>query len=503
MSKLHLGRVALLLAISGAALAADWVLEPTSFTTTLGGDVTVDTDELTLTIPAGAVVPAADIYLLADTTGSMGGPLTDVKWHAEDIVDDLYGIAGVTVRIGVGNYKDFPSDTYAFDHQLAPAGVADTLLVQAAIESWYASGGWDGSEAQLFALDRLANDIDPAGGEIGWADDAEKIIVWFGDWPGHDAICAAISGLTYDITEATATADLVEGGFHVIAFSTTSGYGLDYDPNYSDYDYYTYCGDGTGTAGQGTRITTATGGAYLEDVESDELAAAIIDLVTDAVGEIDDVDIEASAELTGYVTDIEDTTPGLCVGIDTSEETTCTFDVTFEAECAEEAMVVTGTLTATADGAAVATQDVTLNIEDCCDVPVVETTALEMWPPNHKMQSFDLSDCATVLTEDCDGSPMDPDTSGTILSIRSDEPEDRFGGGDGKTLGDIVITGESSFALRAEREGFDDGRVYEVVFAVTNLHGDSVEASCFISVPHSNDGVPAVDDGDAGYEVLP
>lgn len=494
-------RLFLLLPFAAAtvALAADpWEIDPASFSTVLGGAVTTDTETVTIHIPAGAVVPEADIYLLADTTGSMGGPLTDVKVNAAYVAGALFDITDVDVHIGIGNYKDFPYDTYAFDHQLAPLGVEDEATVTTAIEAWTAYGGWDGSEAQLFALDRLANDADPLGGTIGWRDGAEKIIVWFGDWPGHDPICDIFTGLGYDITEVTVTADLVAEDMHVVAFSTTTGYGLDYDPDYSatDYSGIAYGCTPNGTPGQATRITDATGGMLLSGVGSTELADAIVDLVTEAVGTIDEVTLVESATLTGLVTDITDTTAGGCVGIHPTTDTDCTFDVDFASECVDGGETVAGTLDVMADGGWVVSQDVTIEIEDCCEAPVVETVDLEMWPPNHKYQWFDLSDCATVTTEDCDGSTMDVDAVGTITSVSSDEPEDLVGNGDGNTSNDMLITGPASFALRAERAGGRNGRVYTVEFEVTNQAGDVTESACTISVPH-DDTKAAVNDGTA------
>ena len=63
----------------------------------------------------------------------------------------------------------------------------------------------------------IASDVDPAGGSIGWRSDAERILVWFGDAPGHDPVCAAISGLGFDITEATLTVKLQTASLAVVA----------------------------------------------------------------------------------------------------------------------------------------------------------------------------------------------------------------------------------------------------------------------------------------------
>jgi hypothetical protein len=74
------------------------------------------------------------------------------------------------------------------------------------------------------------------------------------------------------------TTKLVDGGIRVVAISTTTGYpdGLDDEPTLSAADYTPYCDIINGTAGQATRIATATGGVHLIDVEPEEIVDAII-----------------------------------------------------------------------------------------------------------------------------------------------------------------------------------------------------------------------------------
>jgi hypothetical protein len=124
----------------------------------------------------------------------------------------------------------------------------------------------------------------------------------------------------------------------------------------------------------------------------------------------------------------------------------------------------------------------------------------EIWPPNHKMWSFNLSECAAVVNP-C-GAPVDINAVGTITSIYSDEVEDAAGRGDGSTLQDIVITGNSTFELRAERQGKGNGRVYGVNFQMTDSSGAVQTATCKFVVPHDQSGRGAIDDGAAaGYTV--
>ncbi len=154
-----------------------------------------------------------------------------------------------------------------------------------------------------------------------------------------------------------------------------------------------------------------------------------------------------------------------------------------------------------ADGAGMAaTQTRTVNVTDTHAPQINLLPVAPIWPPNHTLRGFQLSDCAS-LTDTCDlGGVIN--AVGRITSISSDEPEDANGNGDGRTTDDIVITGSSSFEIRAEREGRGNGRVYSVNFTVTDAAGNARGGSCQFRVPHSDNGTIAVDDGAAaGYTV--
>src|SRR6266511_3529121 len=151
-------------------------------------------ETVTVHVPVSGVPPKADVYLLADTTGSMSSIIGAVQAGIGAVVSDP-AFAGFDVAWGAGNYKDFPipaSSPYAFQHQLSPTlGSADVTL---AVNAWSASGGDDTPEGQLFALQQIATD--PA---IGWRPDSKRILVWIRGPPRHDSVCAAISGVA-DIT---------------------------------------------------------------------------------------------------------------------------------------------------------------------------------------------------------------------------------------------------------------------------------------------------------------
>lgn len=121
--------------------------------------------------------------------------------------------------------------------------------------------------------------------------------------------------------------------------------------------------------------------------------------------------------------------------------------------------------------------------------PIVEVVDLSMWPPNHEMHELTLADCIDEVI-DCD-----PTWTAAIDYITSDEPDEDIG--DGNTEGDIVILASDAFALRSERQGGSNGRVYKVFFTVTDGSGNATEAACHVVVDHDKGNGAAVYDGEA------
>lgn len=308
-------------------------------------------------VPPGTGISEADVYFLADTTGSMGSFINAVQTGATNILNTL-NAQPVDYQFGVGNYKDFPNDPYAFQPQQVVT--SDTVAVTNAINAWAASGGGDTPEGQLFALDQIAEDN---GGQIGWRAGAKKIIVWFGDVPGHDPVCQAISGLAYDITEASATQKLVDNDITVIAISTATP-GLDGNPQSGAGDYNPPCAIG-GAAGQGTRIANATGGTYNTVLDPGVIAQQIIDEVTSSVNTISNLKLVAKGATAPFVDSIA---PAGGYGPLSGElEHNLVFCVNFKGivPCAETALTFEGQICVDADGAEVAAKQVTITVPPC------------------------------------------------------------------------------------------------------------------------------------------
>src|ERR1044071_6932297 len=176
----------------------------------------VFTEDIHVTIPA-VPDPLFDVYFLADTTGSMFSIINAVKAGALNILNTLSGLFP-NMAFGAGNYKDFVSDPFCFQPQQA-LNVNEALTL-AAINTWSAGGGGDGPEGQFFALNQIATN--PV---IGWRPGAQRILVWFGDAPGHDPICAGLPGVPTAITEAIVKTNLTTPvPIKVLAISTITGF---------------------------------------------------------------------------------------------------------------------------------------------------------------------------------------------------------------------------------------------------------------------------------------
>ena len=234
-----------------------------------------------------------DVVFVADTTGSMTDVIEAVQTNATQVLTELRALGDV--GIGVAAYRDFPTafqrplpgNDFAFAYLTGPSGgiisedvAGGEALIQDALAAWRANQGGDTPEAQFFALDQLSDRT-----IAGWRDDAQRIIVWFGDAPGHDPICSEISGEPADITEASVTSKLVSQEITVVAISTvgdgglSTGPGLEADPVVSPSDYEGFCAETAGSAGQAVRIAEATQGAFLDGVGPGELLTAITSAV--------------------------------------------------------------------------------------------------------------------------------------------------------------------------------------------------------------------------------
>jgi hypothetical protein len=162
------------------------------------------------------------------------------------------------------------------------------------------------------------------------------------------------------------------------------------------------------------------------------------------------------------------------------------------------ASTTTYTVTMSDANGCTATDEVTVTVD--MEAPVITAAApTNLWPPNHKYVTINLSQCVLVVSDNC----ADLATSNVVISkVTSDEPEDSQGDGDGNTTNDIVIASDCrSVQLRSERQGSGNGRVYTIHLSASDGNGNIGTATCLVTVPKHQNSNPVVDDGMA-CEVL-
>jgi hypothetical protein len=102
----------------------------------------------------------------------------------------------------------------------------------------------------------------------------------------------------------------------------------------------------------------------------------------------------------------------------------------------------------------------------------------ELWPPNHKMVEVEV---ATSCTDGLSG-PADM----LVSTAMSSEPDS--GQGKGDRPNDIeafmLDTPVTLGALRAERKGYGEGRLYTLGYTCHDMAGNSSACETFVTVPH-------------------
>jgi hypothetical protein len=162
--------------------------------------------------------------------------------------------------------------------------------------------------------------------------------------------------------------------------------------------------------------------------------------------------------------------------------------------------VTLATLTVSDGRGGMSTCDVSVVVSDLTPPAISCTTSVaSLWPPKHDMR------CVKLYVQASDET-ANPDAI-QILSatLRSDEPDNAYGWGDGHTTGDVngldgfsapvpvahlfaPVPGypglfKATVLLRAERAGNGDGRVYTFEVTASDEGGNTSSASCVVVVP--------------------
>ena len=278
--------VNLLVLLPGYVLADSVV--PTTYSTNLGVGQSA-TITKTVTINAGTPTSAkVDVFFLADTTGSMETALVNVQSGISAIIAGTSGLGDVAY--GVGEYRDVGDE---FVYRLNQDITTDTAAVEAGVNAWVASGGGDVDEGQLYALYQLAN-------TTTWRTGSTRILVWFGDAPGHDP-----AGPPPGVTESEATAALVAKVIKVEALDL--------------FELNLY--------GQAQRIADATKGTYYSGFDVNQIVEVIKNAIISSFQNYSSVSLSTASVPTGVSVNV--TPPSYTGTYDRSIDRTFSFQVTF------------------------------------------------------------------------------------------------------------------------------------------------------------------------------
>ena len=113
---------------------------------------------------------------------------------------------------------------------------------------------------------------------------------------------------------------------------------------------------------------------------------------------------------------------------------------------------------------------------------------ISLWPPDHTYHTVTVAQMVESVSENCSLLSLG---DVVIEKVTSDEPDNALG--DGNTINDIVIATDCrSVQLRAERSGTNDGRVYTITLRLRDGRGNIARKDFEVSVPISQNGIPAV-----------
>jgi hypothetical protein len=221
-----------------------------------------------------------------------------------------------------------------------------------------------------------------------------------GDAPGHDPICAGLSGLGFDITEASTTTALTAAGITVVAIGTATGMpnDLDGDPTADAGDYAGLGCTPAGTAGQATRIAAATGGSYTSGLTPADVVAQLVDLIKTAVTSIGNVHLTPTGETAEFV---ESITPAGGYGpLPGDQEHVLGFEVTWRGTraCSREPQTFTGTIDVVADGVVVASKPVRVTVPACRSHYPVTVICGPHGDPDDRCVTVEPGHYATLVT---------------------------------------------------------------------------------------------------------
>lgn len=436
--------------MTGTTVRADVSPPSAHLTVNAGGTAT---ESKTVTVPA--LPPKADVEIAIDTTGSMGGAISQAQAQATQLVNTLHADIPDT-NFSVVDFKDFVDGPQ--EYVVRQPNTNDASLVQNAINAMTAGGGGDYPEAQNLVLANATPDGPPL-----WRTNTRKFVVLITDAPPHGSgnsfpACPDTGADPHGLDTGTVVANLKAAQRTLFAIAAAPAV-LDCYTQITAASY-------TGSA------AVSLGTSIADQVES--LIKAASSSVSDVHLEVVTPNPDASWISFNPVKAGPVSTPA-----------TLNFTVTISVPTGASPGDHNFDIVALADGADVGHQALTITVPvpnrppDCSKVVASPNS---LWPPNHKFQTVGLSGAT-----DPDGDPV----TITVKTVTQDEALNGLGDGDQAPDAQLVSGHSDQVMLRAERSGTGDGRVYRISFEASDGMA-TCSGTVSVAVPHDQ-AHPAVD----------
>ena len=225
------------------------------------GDGLTSPGKITQTTVIGGKV---DVLFLTDSTISMSKYISNIQSAFNGIQTAISSaLPGIDIQYAVADYKDYADggDYQTYGVKIDQGFTSSTTAIQTALNGLSASGGNDWPEENLTALPAIANNWLTTSGALALKgrSDAQKLIIWAGDQPGHYYGETGADGppTFYPSLSATLSA-LNSAGVKVIGLDTAAQH-LGIDESYPASTPPQY---------QEEYITNGTGGTALYSVGS-------------------------------------------------------------------------------------------------------------------------------------------------------------------------------------------------------------------------------------------
>jgi len=180
-------------------------------------------------------IQQVDVAFVMDSTGSMSGPISNLKTTLSTTIMPALKAAIPSVGVAVVDHKDFPTGSYGgtgdfpvkiLSGIVVQATPADLTTVQTAVGKYSASGGYDTPESQIAAMyhtltgkvitwpgGTVAAVTPKAGttGAVGFRGGAVPVVVMITDASWHNGVYGSVNGFGETIAYSFAspkTADL-------------------------------------------------------------------------------------------------------------------------------------------------------------------------------------------------------------------------------------------------------------------------------------------------------